>query len=266
MNDCQSKEGMTTRHHIFLLSLFLITSLCVVWRTSLYPSESFMPLDIQSSKEDAYFEKVYKGTSPPHAMSLRNVTLFYQSILLSSGIHLPFRECRNGMREGSLYRERVWLDSDDYRFSYSSKRDPLPDRTWVEVTHCPLDQERGFGSYWMYWSPGSGNWVNTGRTLSFERHEDALVHFGIEMPSSREENYRGTLSLLPSLARREGLDTVQFLLWDDMSCGNLAIEIVNVWHRGNETCGPESRAGWEASLPCNCSYDPSDKKRCFKCV
>ena len=55
----------------------------------------------------------------------------------------------------------------------------VPSGAWVEVVHCAnsiaqLFEERG---YWCYKASGSGVWLNVGRSIAFDSHQQGVQHF-----------------------------------------------------------------------------------------
>merc|ERR1711988_1208116 len=113
----------------------------------------------------------------------------------------------------------------------------------------------------MLYSKGSGIWFDLGRTISFQEHNDAYVHF----------NAAGDPNMC-QLAAAQNYDSIQFLAHDDpdqykcdakhtMGSGPkyMNIEIVGVKLVGTYSCmsingAPSAiRAGWEGSRACSCT-------------
>ena len=192
------------------------------------------------------------------------------------------------MVDGDLYETRVWLENGaPYRFIYHSKRDPLPSFTWIEITHQGVfdmgkitEYIGPYIGYWMYHTPGSGMWINTGTTIFFNDHSECLTYFN-------------TTDILNAfyLASRSGYNTVQFLYRSDQcswcreglpkttdvskECPhfgrrmNLAIEIVLTEYADwSGVCGPVHvmRAGWNATKACNCFPSGEYEWKYARCV
>jgi hypothetical protein len=214
----------------------------------------------------AYLQLVYGDFSRleyPFAPS--SLSVLYPQLLNLSGVRVPAaRECRREMPEGFVYRERMYLESPSYVHVSHKARDALPSGTWVEVSHCTVGWHEG--GYWTYHSPGSGMYINTGRTVAFAGHQEAAAFFGSKTALLARANggnavrhgARGGAGEVNEMKFRRaaaaaGYDTVQLLRWADQACGNLAVEILHTRAVGKNTCGPPMRTGWGATRPCNCS-------------
>ena len=177
------------------------------------------------------------------------------------------------MPEYTAYVSRVGWENKQWAFVHHYKRDPLESHSWVEVSHCALQWERNSG-FWSYHSPGSGVFVNLGKTVSFQLHDDAGRFFRVSDADTRPlppaddlnrcnfsrsrpfpKQYRVNYAALNARAMEEGYDSIQFLTWYDTPCGNLAIEIMHVGFDGNNNCGPAMRMGWGGTRSCNCRPD-----------
>jgi len=134
---------------------------------------------------------------------------------------------------------------------------------WVEVIHeaDPFGDEH-FG-VWFVYAPGSGIYFNTGKTVSFNEHQDSYTHFGVRQGDFNEE--------MSKAAASQGYDSVQFVAHvDHMNypcCTQntgipgllyMGLEIVGVKLTGTYACTSQAgapsvvRAGWQASKPCAC--------------
>jgi len=136
--------------------------------------------------------------------------------------------------------------------------------TWVEVMHeaDPFGDE-SFGAWFLY-TPGSGIYMNTGRTRVFRDHEAAYAFFGIGSWRACQQSYQECMSVA---AANRGDDSVQFTAHvdhvnypcDTDNTGNaglefMGLEIVAVKGKGVDACGDiDLRAGWKASRTCSCS-------------
>merc|ERR1712159_742870 len=99
---------------------------------------------------------------------------------------------------------------------------------------------------WLLAMKGSGIWFNVGATMSFDRHIEAYMHFGIKNSTTANQ------AMCVAAASR-GYDSVQFLKHIDpvqYPCDTqhtgvkgrsfLGLEIVAVKHVGTYSCGTES--------------------------
>ena len=150
---------------------------------------------------------------------------------------------------------------------------PLANHTWVEISHCAstFGRRAACGVLanwpcppWFYVTRGSGVYLNIGRTLVAWSHEDAAAHL------TGKAEWCGTcttlLNLLTFRARAMGYDTLQIVGHSDQTCGNMAIELVDVraeglaelavcgggHAQGGTSGGVVLRSGWRASEPCIC--------------
>lgn len=250
-----------------------------------------------------YLDIVYHGTAkPPLPFDPFQFHMLYSDVMAHVGLGLSFHDCHRGLVDGERFRKRVWFESDTpYRFVYHSNRDPLPSHTWVEITHhAPrpdilhesfslVDRRTNMG-WWTYYTPGSGVWINTKRTIFFEDHQSGFDYFNVTT-----QHYEDVFSKAAAM----GFDSVQFIHWSDqctwcrtdaaavaaakspasLECPhtagrggplNLAIELVLTNYSeldGICALGPEMRAGWDASLPCNCTAAGTSGKWSYaRCV
>jgi hypothetical protein len=92
---------------------------------------------------------------------------------------------------------------------------------------------------WFYKATGSGVFINTGTTLHYLSHADAVKDILNETCTDYECG-----NLYPALFNEcaaRGVQTVQFLKNADMRCGNTAIEIVDTGATSFQTRLP---MGW----------------------
>ncbi len=142
---------------------------------------------------------------------------------------------------------------------------PLPSNSWVEISHCAnkVAKNREKVGAWYYYAPGSGVYLNLGKTKVYQKHPDAVKDILKETCFDSECD-----KFYPKLfktAKEQGYDTIQFLNHTDMRCGNTAIEIVDTAGVGTFACGDSKpgkfRTGYQATLPCVCD----NKKLCSNC-
>lgn len=145
----------------------------------------------------------------------------------------------------------------------------LPSDTWVEVIRVREGYESGTPFTWFYHAPGSGVWLNTGRTTCIAEAQRDSLQFsgdpshvasaallaergfaqGKRIDTHLSKKARGNLE-----ATRARLDTLQ----RNGPFGNM-LEIVDVRPEAAQNCGLAGcsctgtlRAGWNASRPCRC--------------
>ena len=148
-----------------------------------------------------------------------------------------------------------------------------PSDSWVEVTHCGHEFE-GAGA-WFYSHPGSGVFVNLGRTAAFDDHDEGATFFlGRHIGSAeyREGHRERDIEMMPRAAAAAGYDSIQFLKHCDLACGRCAHEILLVNANGRTGCpeGLSLRTGPNASKPCGCTTIPGSwrngvQQHCLAC-
>eukprot|EP00940_MAST-03C_sp_MAST-3C-sp2_P001345 g1345.t1 len=182
--------------------------------------------------------------------------------------------------EGDLYYQASTTSSgsgSDYGIWHPVWK-PIPNDTWIEVTHAVYPTEL-HGS-WVWTLPGSGTWYNTGRTLVFPTppnsevskvHAEAIKFLSNNCSVSISHEWPQLESDVFGLcAREKGYDSIQFepsqgqVPWGTFTLAGLT-EMVAVNVDGDKTCGveqPEStplRQGWRASKRCRCVNQPIPK-------
>ena len=157
-------------------------------------------------------------------------------------------------------------------------RAPAKNGSWVEVTHCGHSTFEAGGAF-FYGLRGSGLWIHVGRSLAFETHEDAALHF-LGRPcapgNAKDENLGvvqcdGELASVLRVAKRRGWDSLQFTRHCDAFChgGKMGpaldgtdarsqlcgFELVLVNAAGTEACpaGVEFRRGLGGTEACACN-------------
>jgi len=152
---------------------------------------------------------------------------------------------------------------------YHERWKPIPNNTWVEITHSVFPTE--LKGMWVWRQRGSGIWYNIGRTLVFRTPADwKLIHRdAIEfLTANCSQKPSSSWPLMESdifgyCAREKGYDSIQF----EPQAGEIPIgtfgitgltEIVLVNLDGKYTCGVSDasttplRSGWRASSKCDC--------------
>lgn len=171
-------------------------------------------------------------------------------------------------------------------------RAPAKNGSWVEVTHCGHSAFETGGAF-FYGLRGSGLWIFVGRSLAFETHEDAALHFLGRpcAPGNAKDENLGVVQCddeMPEMmrvAKRRGWDSLQFTRHCDAFCGagrggalkgdrrsQLCVaEIVRVGVDGSQACprGVDFRRGADASAPCICEASEgflSQRGPCARCA
>lgn len=147
----------------------------------------------------------------------------------------------------------------------------LANETWVEVIRRREAYEGDNPFAWYYHAPGSGIWLNTGRTICSAAEQRDARHFDIHASPPQVANATSLLArgfargfsidgrLSPRLRRsnsnwRGSIDTMQ----RNGPFGNM-LEIVDIRPAATQHCGRAGctcsgtlRAGWKAGRPCRC--------------
>lgn len=178
-----------------------------------------------------HMEIVYTGLLP-----LRGIE---HSECIHGGTHVPFRQRQPHPQYAAYYRRVVPVRA------YSNG-------AWAEVSHCGSRIEGN--SMWFYVLPGSAVFVNVGRTIAFEDHDDASDLFlGPGVPGGHLHPARD-ITTLPRAAAAAGYDSIQFLKHCDLACGRCAHELMLTAVSGTGACPPglALRTGLNATRPCAC--------------
>ena len=216
-----------------------------------------------------YLQRVYKNSYPnttTFPVDLSYLRCLHMSVLRDVGLDVSFPDCTLTTQSGDLYRYRAGypFESNDYAFIAGPPLQPLPANTWVEVTHCPKDYE--IDVYWMYHSPGSGVWVNTGTTLVLNSFDEVCRYMGQPNKCWRTASGQISISGLDRLPEQmTKFDTLQVLRHHGDDCAARHLELVHLRYPGNQTCGPPMRTGWNAQLSCRCSASKDDTA-CAVCI
>ena len=226
-------------------------------------------LDRDTDHWGSYYKLVY-GELPPdgdaYPLNVGDNWVFYQTALTSAKVkNLPSSNGNcpsSGSAEYERYDVNNYYQADDLTFSWHAyPYKPSRPNTWVEV----MRQEDPFGDEkvgaWFLRMPGSGLYLNTGITISFNDHGEAYNFFGIAADNE----------LLCATAAANGYDSIEFVHWidhvnypcDTANTGRpaletMGVEIVATRLVGTYACGdangaPDTiRRGWQASQPCKC--------------
>jgi hypothetical protein len=219
-----------------------------------------------ATKWAQYFQAVY-GDIPTSGFPLcvADLMSLYKDKLQDLGLQLPSEskmECARDLASSEAHR--TWHNNDEppwllrlvkYERSRGGKR-PFTNDTWVEVVH----RARSAASTWelngMWFSvmSGTGVFFNTGRTISFRTHSEAIDHFGVGyyFYGAEAENE------LAVKARAQGYDTVQFLDCDGIQsdcCTSLGLGPSHAARATRHRGGEARPLVWRraSSLPRACS-------------
>lgn len=149
---------------------------------------------------------------------------------------------------------------------------PLPtclaNNTWIEVIRIRETYEVRKDGTWYYHAPGSGVWLNTGRSVCVAnvqrdtRHHPDDPAYAADPSRLAARGFPAGVGIDSRLKGPSGhamseLDTLQ----RNGPIGNL-LEIVDVRHEAAQRCGSQGctctgtlRAGWNASRTCRCSEE-----------
>ena len=155
---------------------------------------------------------------------------------------------------------------------------PFPNNTWVEVMHRGYLSDEKTGA-WFYYARGSGIWINLGKTIAFESHNQAYAYFN----SSNVTYPQCTVGLnvttlqecMCHLAAAQGYDTIQMTKAAPQMCpygknwttsANMNYELVSTRLQGKFACASEDglspliRTGWKGNRACTCNNTNSHTK------
>jgi len=198
--------------------------------------------------------------------------MIYKSIAQQAGVGALTMSTRCPSKAGELYSEMSGFTTNSFAawIHHINLADPvssaiasngLPKDTWVEIIHTAFSMDGT--ATWMYYTPGTAIWMNTGTTKVYNDHSDASRDL-LQLPcSDNKEECAKQFEQWYKAAKKLNLDSLQFLKHADMNCGgntgqaNLAIEIVDVKGPGTTTCSGNGgltryRAGWDAKASCIC--------------
>lgn len=223
--------------------------------------------DLQASPWAAYLKTVYGELPQENAfpICMGDFWSFYQRELKDAGVTLPSSQngCPAEAKTQSFFVSTPREHAEPPYFAVTVYHfgpfQPLKAHTWVEVFHRARTVSSGFERHgaWFGYSPGSGIWTNTGKTIVFNTHDEAFHHFGAKWEND-----------LAQKAKTRGWDTIQFLKGDGVStdacceklslgpcCHSLefvATKLTGIYGCTDTAGGQALRAGWQASRPCHC--------------
>ena len=225
--------------------------------------------ELRNSSWSAYFTSVYGELPTQYPVCVYDFWRLDAQAYVEAGLNgtRPFVDPGN-VSEGDLFAYG------ELEFGiYHNKWEPIPNNTWVEVTHSVLPTET-MGA-WVWNQRGSGVWYNTGRTVVFPTPSNPSQIHAEAIKWLREGCSHKISVFWPQLesdifgacAREKGIDSIQFEPQQgEVPTGTFGItgrtEMVLVGVDGNETCGMANasatplRSGWMASRVCDCQNEP----------
>ena len=213
---------------------------------------------------------VHPDTFPRQSSSQEHLLLMYVYTLLLIGTR-PVIDVSK-VAEGDLYSRYSMTGELEYAI-YHGQWKPVPNNTWVEVTHTILPTE--LKGAWVWNQRGSGLWYNTGNTLVFPTpanmdkiHAEAIQFLSDDCSVNISNNWPQLESdVFGQCAREKGYDSIQF----EPQTGQIPLgtfnltgltEMVLVNIDGDKGCGVINisetplKSGWLASQQCTCINKP----------
>lgn len=230
--------------------------------------------ELQASPWSSYFFEVYGGLPSKFPVCIYDFRTLNKDAYLKANITghklVPIAD----VEEGDLFEE-AGLSEKEYMI-YHERYEPLPDNTWVEITHTAYPTE--LSGYWVFRLRGTGVWYNIGKTIVFPTpaeqnkvHQEAiafLTHNCSKKPSKMWPQLES--DIFGFCAREKGYDSIQFEPQAGQKktgffgiTGVTEMLLVNI--DGKYNCGVADasatplRAGWMASKQCTCeNYEIPD--------
>jgi len=230
-----------------------------------------------------YFEAVY-GQVPDsgYPICLSDFSILYDDEVQKAGATTPaFSTCppdESANSKGAYYSaaQGQGLQEPNTRaIFHPPPNNALPANTWVEVIHSAFPEDE-FYAAWFFYAKGSGMWYNTGKTNSFNTHNDAFEHYGTTNSDCTARLTSFHDPCLQSHANNEAMsqacaaagdNSIQFMNHvDGGTCGaccdenkkvSWSIEIVACNMQGINSCVADSgdskiKAGWMGKRNCEC--------------
>ena len=242
-------------------------------------------LELINSKWGNYFINLYgKIPDKGYPIDISKFWLLYTELLKKTNINIDdicIVKGKYGMcqaicpkKNGDIFSNMSGVGDDMEKtiwLYHKPPYKPIPSNTTVEVSHVSGGYKtqkiiESVGS-WYYYAPGSGMYLNIGKTISFKDHNESVKYF-LNVDSACEI-IEECVTYFPELfkkAKKLGYDSIQYLNHTDMRCGNTAIEIVDLNGVGAYPCGNKKkiniRSGWNGSKKCICD----NKKQSLNCL
>lgn len=254
--------------------------------------------EVRSSRWHAYLDRVYGESTLTFPLPLRRLEFFYMRWLPRSWFdwrnssHQAQVNLDEGPSLGDLFVLHDTHHAVLFRYAYPALSGytqwhtgegrrvvdfkyakGFRNHTRVEVIHFGAGERALATGFWCYLAPGSGVWLDLGKTIVFPEHYDALQHFTGCVPAvnaskscrwyqePRHANryapgrrVRAVLSTIYARARASGYDTLQYT---HRSEGVYQYEVVDLRLPGDlvaDACGyrPATFSGWQGTQPCRC--------------
>jgi hypothetical protein len=260
---------------LFLITLVLLILVIIYVITGIicdFFVNSVNPIDVTDEQADIYFKLLYgKDTPSQTRVNFLSLDILYEDILKKAGIKYesigstccPTKNYHIFKWMGCCYgsfdpKDTVWIY---HKPPYKA----VTSNTWIEVTHClgvrvSVNEQVGA---WYYVARGSNTFVNTGVTIAFVDHIDAVKYFlNIDCEDIREECNQYFTRFI-EVARNNGYDTIQFLGHTDMRCGNTGVEIIELAQKGAQVIPTpfKFKTGFNHDKICN----PVKRGNCISC-
>ena len=241
--------------------------------------------ELSNSKWGNYFKNLY-GEIPNtgYPIDMSKFWLLYTDLLKNSDIKIDdkcivnnnYDKCQElcPSKDGNIYSNMSYTDDMENTIWIYHKPPykPLKNNSNVEVTHVSggyTGQKiiESVGS-WYYYAPGSGMYLNLGKTIAFKDHYESVKFFlgEFNIYCSIIQECAKYFPKLFKKAKSMGYDTIQYLNHTDMRCGNTAIEIVDLNGVGAYPCGNKNKininSGWNGTKKCVCN----NKKHSLNCL
>lgn len=147
---------------------------------------------------------------------------------------------------------------------------PAKNGSWVEITHCGGSKWENSDA-WFYIFPGSGTYINIGRTIAFRSHDHASLYFlGKKCADRRNTDHlrqpqcNAEIPRFNAAARQKGYTSIQFLKHCDARCRGCAHELVILGVSGSSHC-PLLEYRNAFHRPCACQKSSYTSRRSFPC-
>ena len=229
--------------------------------------------ELGASKWARYFAAVYGGLPTAYPICVYDLWSLDAGAYAGAGLagSRPIVDSK-AVKEGDLFVAAGGGGLGIYHGAW----DPVPNGTWVEVSHSVLPTE--LTGAWVWTTRGSGIWYNVGRTVVFPTPRDPGQTHAAAIAWLREGCTAKVSSGWPQLesdifglcAREKGVDSIQFAPTTGVrpiGTFNLtnAFEMVLTNLDGAKQCGVSDpahpvtwngggglRSGWAAANNCSC--------------
>lgn len=255
---------------IILFTVFLI--IILFWPFSVAPLNKQNVLTNKNIND--YYKLLYGNDAPNITMDdFLQLDILFKKLLDKAKINIDFLGnflCPNNnltpMINMTSFFNSGGIEVPDTIWIYNKPPyKPVLSNKWVEVTHCASWVSNDFEQKgaWFYLAKGSNIFINTGVTIVFKTHIEAVKYFlNINCTTSYDECF-SYFSKLVTEAAKQGYDSIQFLDHYDMRCGKSAVEILMTKSigKGIIPTNLEFRTGHNASKKCI----PIKTGNCIKC-